>query len=551
MLLLASAAALVLLSACGSTGDEGSGATLDDDADDLAVGPQAPITLAPEGDPQPGGTVIYALEAESDGWNPSTNRWAVSGVQVAMTVFDPLAAFDADGAAQPYLAESFEHTEDYLQWTIHLRPGVSFHNGTPLDAAAVQANLDAIAGSSLTGAAEQPIESVVVVDELTVQVTMSSPWVVFPLVLTGQAGVVVEPANLTSGEADRAPVGTGPFTFASWTPDDELRVERNDTYWRDGLPYLDEVEFRVVPDSQTRAAGMQSGDYDMMYTASTDNILEFRQLASEGQYQVVEDQSEPEEVFVLLNTTKEPLDDSRIRQALASATNQDQVIDVTGGALYAPATGPYPESSPWFVETEYPSYDPERARQLVDEYVTEHGELPAFTLTTTPVNENLRIIELLPQQWAEVGITVELTTVDQATLILSAVSDDFDANLWRQYNAPDPDLEWHWWHESNANGAGSISLNFMQQRDDELSAALDAGRADPDEAARHEAYATVQHRQAENLAQIWLYHTIVAVVADNDIRGITNGPLPDGQPAMPMGGVFNGATRLTPTGIAR
>jgi ABC-type transport system substrate-binding protein len=369
-------------------------------------------------------------------------------------------------------------------------------------------------------------------------------------VLTGQAGVVVEPANLASGDVNGAPIGTGPFTFTSWTPDAELVVARNESYWREGLPYLDEVEFRVVPDAQTRAAGMQSGDYDMMYTASTENLVEFRQLASEGQYQVVEDQSEPEEVFVLLNTTRPPLDDPRIRQALAYATNQDQVIDVTGGSLYAPARGPYPEASPWYAETEYPTYDPEMARQLVDEYIAEHGELPPFTLTTTPVNENLRTIELLAQQWGEVGITVELNSVDQATLILNAVSGEFDANLWRQYNAPDPDLEWHWWHESNANGEGGISLNFMQLRDDELSAALDQGRADPDPDVRREAYATVQQRQAAEVAQIWLYHTIAAVVADNDVRGITNGPLPDGEPSMPMGGAFNGATRLTQTWIA-
>jgi ABC-type transport system substrate-binding protein len=550
LLLASAAAAIVLLAACGSDDDGGTGTEVGDGDDEVVVGAQSPITVATEGDPQPGGRLVYALEAESDGWNPSTNRWAVSGVQVAMAVFDPLAALDEQGAAQPYLAQSIEHREDYLQWTIRLRAGVTFHNGTPLDATAVKANLDAIDASALTGAAVQPIESVEVVDDLTVQVNMSSPWVVFPLVLTGQAGVVVEPANLTSGDADRAPVGTGPFTFTSWTPDSELVVARNPSYWRTGLPYLDEVEFRVVPDAQTRTAGMQSGDYDMMYTASTENILEFRQLASEGQYQVVEDQSEPEEVFVLLNTTRPPLDDPRIRQALAHATNQDQVIDVTGGSLYAPARGPYPESSPWYAETEYPAYDPEQARMLVDDYIAEHGELPPFTLTTTPVNENLRTTELLAQQWGEVGINVQLDSVDQATLILNAVSNDFDANLWRQYNAPDPDLEWHWWHESNANGKGGISLNFMQLRDDELSAALDEGRANPDPDDRQEAYATVQQRQAEDVAQIWLYHTIVAVVADNDVRGITNGPLPDGQPSMPMGGTFNGATRLTQTWIA-
>lgn len=461
-----------------------------------------------------------------------------------MTFYDPLTAFDEQGVAQPYLARSVTPNEDFTRWTIALRPGVQFHDGTPLTAEAVALNLQAIKDSPLTGGAVAPIASIAPAGDEVV-VTMSSPWVAFPAILTGQAGVVVEPQSLLSGSADRQPVGTGPFTFTSWTPDNELVVTRNANYWQAGLPYLDEVVFRPVPDAQTRAAGLRAGDYDMMWTSDTANLVELRALAERGELQVVEDQSEPEEVFVLLNTRVEPLGDPRIRRALALATDRDQVIEVAGESLYEPASGPYPPSSPWYAASGYPELDPEQARQLVDEYAAEHGGVPEIELATTPVASNLRIVELLAEQWARVGIPARTTTTDQASFVLSAVTGDFDANLWRQYGAPEPDLDWHWWHGSNAHPIGQVALDFTRLQDDELDAALDAGRQSPDEATRRDAYATVQQRMGERIDKIWLYHAIVAVAAANHVRGITNGPLPDGAPAMPMGGPFNGATRMT------
>lgn len=546
--LLLGASLLVLAAACGSDGDEGTGSA--GGPTEKQVGPQPAVTIADDGDPRTGGKIIYALNAETDGWDPANNRWAVSGVQVALTFYDALAAFDTDGVAQPYLAESFEHSDDYRQWTIVVRDGVEFHDGTPLDAEAVRVNLQTIRDSLLSGSAVQPIESIEVVDDRTVRVDMSVPWVVFPGVLTAQAGVMVEPESLTSGASSREPVGTGPFVFDSWSPDNSLVVTRNDRYWRDGLPYLDEVEFKPVPDTQTRAAGMQTGDFDMMYTADPSNIVEFRELAADGEIQIVEDTSEPGESHIILNTRVEPLDDVRIRQALAHATDQDQVIEVIGEGIFEKATGPYPPSSKWFAESGYPDHDPDKARELVDEYVAENGELPAFDLATTPVAANLRIVELLVEQWGQVGITANANSLDEASFILTAVTGDYDANVWGNFNAPDPDIEWHWWHGSNARPIGDIALNFTRLDDAELNEAIDTGRQTPDEETRRAAYATAQERMGEQADKIWLYHLVAAVVADNSVRGITNGPLPDGRPSLPMGGSFNGATRMTQVWIS-
>jgi peptide/nickel transport system substrate-binding protein len=165
------------------------------------------------------------------------------------------------------------------------------------------------------------------------------------------------------------------------------------------------------------------------------------------------------------------------------------------------------------------------------------------------VPENLQTVELLASMWNEVGMDVSPGSVAQDQFILTAVVGDYDANLWRHYGSADPDLEWHWWHQSNADPIDEIALNFARYEDPELSAALDEGRSNPDPEARKQAYATVQREMADGVPYVWIYHSLTAIVADNKIHGVLNGPLPSGAPSLPMGGSFAGNTRMTQTWI--
>jgi len=139
---------------------------------------------------------VYALEAESDGLNPAANRFAVSA--------------NMEG------------------------PGIKFHDGTPLTADVTKKNFDAIKASALTRFAMAPLSRVEVADDLTARVFMSSPWVVFPAVLTTQVGFVASAATAGDPTAGRHPVGTGPFVFDEWQPDARLRMKKNPDYWRKG-----------------------------------------------------------------------------------------------------------------------------------------------------------------------------------------------------------------------------------------------------------------------------------------------------------------------------
>jgi peptide/nickel transport system substrate-binding protein len=363
---------------CSSAGENGNG-------DQQSFEPVT-ITVPAEGEPQSGGTLTYGLEAESDGFNPVANRWAIAGYMVGNAVYDPLAAVAADGTAAPYLAEAFENNDDYTEWTIRLRPGVTFHNGTPLDAAAVVANLEGHRASALTATTLAPVATVTADGDLAVRVTMSEPWVAFPYVLVAQPGYVAEPSVLAGGvDTGRTPIGTGPFAQSEWVPGTRWVGEKFDNYWQEGLPYLDRIEFRPIPAVQQRFNSLKTGELLMMHTTNPDTILDLRADAEAGRLQVVEDAGETEESLVLLNLEEAPLDDLRIRQALAHATDVQTYNDVINSGLPRIATGFLNPDSPFYAETDYPTYDPERARQLVQDYVNDPNtpSSASFTLTTT------------------------------------------------------------------------------------------------------------------------------------------------------------------------
>lgn len=538
LLVVAALAFALILAGCGSDddgGDEGSDGP-SETVPEVGSGDQTAITIAAEGDPVEGGTLRFGLEAETDGFNPVTNRWAVSGHTVAMAVFDPLAAWTEDGEAVPYLAESITPNDDFTEWDVKVRSGVTFHNGTPLTSDAVKKVMDGHLASALTAPALEPIESVDIVDDLTVKFVMSTPWAAFPVTLSGQTGYVPAPEQLDGPEASQVAIGTGPFVQEEWTPDRQWVGSKNADYWRDGLPYLDEVIFQPIPDNQTRYNSIQTGDINLTHTTDDQLILSARDAAAAGSQQIVEDGSGGEETFVMLNTMVAPLDDVRVRQALAYATDKQSYIDVNGSGILLPANGPFNPASKWYnpdVEDTYPQFDPAKAQELVDDYESDVGPIE-FTLGTTPVQSNQDAIAFLATQWSAVGIDVEQITTEQGQFILDAVTGDFEANLWRQFGSPDPDGDYVWWVSQNANPIGEFSLNFARNQDPDIDDGMNTGRQTDVVADREAAYDDVQVRMDEDIPYIWLNHTLWALIADDQVRNLGAVTLPDGDPGLTM-----------------
>ena len=218
----------------------------------------------PKGPPKRGGTLRYGLEAETDGLNPTTNRFAVSAYMMAAAVFDPLARINKDGQVKPYLAESITPNAAFTSWDVKLRPNIKFHDGTPLTSEAIKAAVEAELADPLISIAAKPIlapsNQVEILDDLTARINLSGPITRFPLYLTSQLGLIASPAWLKAAKANpdlnQRPVGTGAFKFQSRTRDQSTRFVRNDQYWN-GPVYLDAIEFVIQADPARRA-----GDQD-------------------------------------------------------------------------------------------------------------------------------------------------------------------------------------------------------------------------------------------------------------------------------------------------
>lgn len=526
-------------------------------SDDPPVSGAAGASSAANERPGRGGRLVYALEGSPNGLDPSRNAFDRVGSMVAGALYDPLAAFDADANVRPYLAERLDPNADGTRWTFRLRPGVRFHSGAPLDASAVVRFARAIADSPVIGPAARNIIGVEATGELTGVVRMRKPWTTFPAILTGQGGYVVSARQLDDPEGEQHPDGTGPFRLKRWDLGEELVLVRNESYWRAGLPFLDAVDFRVVPDAADRLAGLRRGDLDVAAANNPQEVREFEAAAGDDVHagsgvpiHVERDSGPVDADVVVFNTAVPPLDDVRVRRALSYATDRRALARVAGWSEDDLQDGPFHRDSPWYVDAGVPGYDPDRARALVAEYLADarrqggDGTIRVRLLGAFDV----AVLRALAGQWAAVGVTATLEEIDLTRHIVIAVVGGYQTELLRYFGTVDPDGLWPFFSSETYGDPGTISLNVARLRDPGIDRAMDAGRATIDRDRRKEAYAAFQHRLADVVPGVFLARSSWYIASGPRIHDARNVSLPDGAAALPY---LTGVHRLTETWLGR
>jgi len=512
---VASVLALAMVAAaCGGGGDDGGGGGGGDAAGE-------------EGTPTPGGKVTYGLEAETtDGWCLPEAQLAISGIMVMNAVYDTLTRPNAEGEYDPWLAESVEPNADSTQWTITLRDGVTFHDGSELTAEVVKNNLDAYRGQYpprnplLFVFTFANIASVDVVDPLTVSVTMSEPWVAFDAYLSGRVGIMGQAQLDDAQSCERNLIGTGPFMLTDWVPNQHFQAEKYPDYWAtdaegNQLPYLDEIEFRPIVEVAQRENALLSGEINAMHTSDPETVSELRDRTESGEVNGYESSDFGEVNYVMLNASKPPFDNVKARQAAAYALNFEDFNAILGDGILTQATGPFaPGNVGNLDDTGFPAYDPEQAERLVNEYEEETGQPLSFTYTTTQAQSTIEQGQFLKEQAEAVGMRVEIITVDQSTQIDSAISGDFEAIGWRNHPGGDPDTQYVWW-KSTPN-----PINFGRFADPEIDRLLDEGRVTADAAERQQIYEDLNRRFAEEVWNLWIYYTPWTVATAPEVHGV-------------------------------
>jgi len=495
----------------------------------------APTTTggASTGAPVRGGSLTIGTMAEVDGFSPAQNRWDTNGLLYANTVYDPLMAVAEDGSIQPYLAESLTPNAAFDTWTLSLRPGVVFHDGSTLDAAVVKANFDALRTSALTKGAVAGISSITTPDARTVVFTLTGPATGFAAGLTTQAGYIVARKMLDQSAAapdsPATPIGTGPFVYAQWQPNGHFTATRNSHYWQEGLPHVDQITFRPIADTTQREDSLRTGSVDAIISIDPQTYQHFHGSPGfESLYQTSPVVGSPTMGFVLLNCAKPPTDDLRIRRALAKATDQVAIQKVFGHGAVQVVNGMFLTGSPYYSDTGYPAHDPTGAARLVKEYAAEHGT-PTIQLSTTPDPRITQLVQVVQQMWSSVGVSVSIAIVQQADAIVDLLTGNFQAVPSAQFGAVNPDLNYPWLSTTTVAPIGTIGLNFARNADPAIETALRLGRSTLDRNARIAAYRTVDQRLAVDLPYAWIGRDVFPFAASQRVQGIERYILPGGQ----------------------
>ncbi len=486
---------------------------------------------------KPGGSLVVGVRAETNGWNPALDQWADTGSLEGSTVLEPLATTGTDSGAKPWLAKNWYPNTTFDKWVINLQSGVTFQDGEPFNADAVVLNINTYAKGPLSGLAIGPMfKTVKALTPTSVEVDLTQPWAAFPSsFLQGGSALMMAPAMINSSNGGiNHPVGTGPFTFDSWTPGDTFTVKKNPTYWGgldtsgkprtgQGLPYLNEIQFKVIADDSTRTAALQNGDINMQYTTSAADAT-----ALASSYTELRDW-DTEQSFIMPNTAPtvggkaNPLSNVHARMALAYATNAAQVAKEIGAGIQVP-TSPWGPNNVWGMPSSqngYVTYNLAQAKAQVAQYDSATGQTGlTFTLSGLPSVDDARTLQLLQGQWKQAGISVNIETLEQTAYITKIATGGYQAAFFRNYGYPDPDQDYYFWSSTTAKGVGNISINFTQYSTSQIEKDLTTGRQSGYAKIRKAAYDDLVKQLNAGFTNVWLYSTPYSFIAQKKVMGL-------------------------------
>lgn len=426
-------------------------------------------------------------------------------------VHDTLLTTEPDGTLRPGLAEAWEMTEP-LTVRLRLRPNLTFHDGTPVDAEAVRFNLarylDPATGSIRRGDLG-PVTLVAARDAGTVEIGLSEPYAALPTVLAGRAGMIVSPSALTRLGADFASraVGCGPYRVASWTRNDELRLEAYPGYWR-GAPGFARVAFRPIADETARVANLRSGAVDLIDAVPPQALAA---LDADASVRVARAASIGFSAFSF-NCTRKPFDDARVRQAFVAAIDPEVVQRVVYFGTGRVAHGPLSPAVAWAFDPGFapPRFDPARARRLLN--AAGHAAPVPLTITVTSAALWRRAAEVLQAQANAAGFDVTLRQIDGTALLATLRSRDFDLCMSPWSGRYDPDGNMFGWLSQGG------AFNFSGYASAEMTELLRQARRDRDHEFRARLYRAAQALAADDAPMLFLHFDAILQAAASRLR---------------------------------
>ena len=468
-----------------------------------------------------GGILRAGMQADPVGLDPHTTDATATRNQLE-NVYDTLVAFDAAGKIVPSLATRWTTSKDSLTWTFTLRPGVVFHNGRALEASDVAFSIGRIkdpATKSPRSGDFELVKSITAPNRSTVVMVLSKPYSPLLSKLAFSLNVIV-PKEAVATLGTR-PVGTGPFTFAEYLPQTRMVLKKNPNYWgKDArgmkLPYLDGITYSYLPDATARVTALKTGTVDWIeYVPATD----ITPLKANPQVTVAGGPSANYR-SLFFNVAQKPLDDSRVRRAIAYAINNQEIVDVallgTGGL---PARGTTLPNGSYYAspDNSYGKPDLAKAKALL----AQAGYPNGFTLElkVTSTYDFLRApAEIIQAQLAPLGIKVNITASEFSVYLPDILKKNYMATILGESGQGDPD---DYLYTPFASDSGGNLTNFKDAALDKL---LDQGRQTADPAARKAIYAQVQKRLVDLSPMVFLYSSTQYEATSKRVQGYRHFP---------------------------
>jgi peptide/nickel transport system substrate-binding protein len=473
------------------------------------------------------------MRADPDILDPAQGT-SVYGRVIFAALCDKLIDTSADGGFQPQLATQWTWSTDNKSLTLKLREGVVFHDGTPMDAEAVKANLERYRSDPISRRKSElaPVESVDVVDPQTVKINLKEPYAPLVSVLSDRAGMMMSPTAISKmgAEIGRHPVCAGPFEFAERVPQDRIVLKRFDKYWNKNQVFLDSVTYVPIPDDSVRLLNLRSGDLDMIERLAPTDITTVKDAAD---LTLVESPSIAYDIISINvahgDKANNPLGkNAKVRQALELTLDRDAINQVAYEGAFTPSNQHELPGSRFYDSAHpVPKRDVEKAKTLLAEAgVTD----PSFTLYTANNPVQQQVAQLIQSMAGEAGFKVDIQAVESATLAAKSNSGDYQASLAIWSGRPDPDANVSPW--ASCKGF----LNWGSYCNPELDKVLAAARQTTDDAARAKLYNQAVDIYLTDLPHIVLYHYKSLWATRKAVTGFV--PYPDG--LIRLQGVKNG-----------
>jgi len=473
-------------------------------------------------------TLVYGRGGDSTSLDPITTTEG-EAYKVTENIFETLLEYgEQDTTIKPGLAKEWTASDDGLTYTFKLQQGVKFHDGTEFNADAVVFNFNRWMNGNdekfpyytMFGGYKADeghvIKEVKAVDKNTVQFILKRPQAPFLKNLAMSPFGIASPTAVEKwGDDFRShPVGTGPFKFVEWKKKDRIVVEKNPDYWQKGLPKLNKIIFRVIPENAARLNALAKGEIDVMDGL---NNSDEEKVKSDNKLQIIERPS-MNVGYIGLTNTRKPFDNKLVRQAINHAVDKKAIIDAFYGGKALPAKNPMPPSIEGYNDAiqEYP-YDLEKAKALLKEAGYEKGfkmELWAMPVARPYMPEAQKVAEVIQESLSKIGVTAEIKSVDWATYLEKATKGEFDAFMlgWTGDNG-DPDNFIYTLLDKDSIG----SNNYAYYSNDELHTILIEAQTETDQAKRNELYKKAQEIIHEDAPWVPLVHSTPLLAASKDV----------------------------------